>query len=67
MEEMAHMKFSEKLDHILRQYSYKRKRGYSRYKKNNDFDVEEYLDEINSYIDEIIEEIDRFIPKSKRR
>lgn len=55
------MKFYEELDHALRQYLYRRKRNTARSKKNNNFDVEEFLDEIDTYVGEVMEEIDRII------
>ena len=57
------MRLSERLDHILRQYSYRKKRGNTHHKNNKDYDLEQYLEEINSYIDEVIVEIHDFLPK----
>lgn len=60
------MRLSEKIDHMLRQYNYKRKRGYASSRPNNDFKMEEFLAEVDSYVDEIIEGIDKVLLKVKR-
>lgn len=57
------MRLSEKLDHILRQYNYKRTRGKNHSKKTNQFNVEGYLAEVDAYIDEVIKGLDEFLPK----
>lgn len=54
------MRLSEKIDHILRQYNYRRKRNYDSNKSNKGFNVEEYLSQIDSYLNEVLDELDVF-------
>lgn len=68
------MRFTEKLEHKLRQYSYERKRNFSKYKKEGRFnsivdsflEILEDLDEMDAYIRDEIEEIDYFLPRRKK-
>lgn len=55
------MKFYEKIDHMLRQYQYRRNRGSARDKNNSDFHVEEFLDEVDACVGEVMEGIERII------
>ncbi len=58
------MRISEKLDHLLRQYNYKRRRGSSSStRSSNNLDLEEYLAQLDSYIDGAMQQIDKFLPK----
>ena len=57
------MKFHEKIDHMLRQYSYKRSRKRTHPKNKNDFDANEFLNEVDSCVEEVMEEIERIINK----
>jgi len=59
------MKFREMIDHKLRQYNYKRKRNNPDYKKDHDFDMDEFLNEVDTYVVEVVEGINRFLPKNK--
>ena len=60
------MKLSEKLDHMLRQYNYKRQRGYANNKGVNSFKTGEFLEEVDSYIEEVAKEIEKIIPRDRR-
>lgn len=60
------MRLSERIDHILRQYNYKRKRGYGNNRSTNNFKMEEFLDEVDSCVGEVIQEIDKILLKGKR-
>lgn len=60
------MKLSEKLDNMLKQYNYKRQRGYANNKAGSSFKMGEFLAEIDSYIEEVAQEIDKILPKDKR-
>ena len=55
------MRFYEELDHMLRQYRYRRKRNSTKSKNINNFDIEEFLDEVETCVGEVMEEIDRII------
>ena len=57
------MRLSEKLDHMLRQYNYRRTRASNFNKNNNSLNVEEYLGEVDVYISEVIKEIGDLLPK----
>ena len=57
------MKFYEKIDHMLRQYQYRRNRSSARDKNNNDFHVEEFLDEVDVCVGEVMEGIERIIKR----
>lgn len=57
------MRLSEKVDHLLRQYNYKRKRESTNNRASNSFEIEEYFSQVDSYIDEVMEEINKFLPK----
>ena len=57
------MRFYEKLDHMLRQYQYKRKRSATHCKNSADFDIEEFFDEIDTCVGEVMQEIERIIQK----
>ncbi len=59
------MKFSEKVDHLLRHYNYRRKRGAANNKSDGNFDMERYFGEVDSYIEAIIEGMDKFSLKGK--
>lgn len=61
------MRLSEKIDHLLRQYSYRKKRSNTHHKNKNYFDLEEYLEEINSYLEEVQGEIHDILPKFIRK
>ena len=56
------MRLSEKVDHLLRQYNYKRKRE-SNNRASNSFQIEEYFSQVDAYIDEVMEEFNKFLPK----
>ncbi|HHX62767.1 MAG TPA: hypothetical protein GX707_18950 [Epulopiscium sp.] len=60
------MKISEKLDHMFRHYSYKKKRGFANHQTNNKFEIEAYLAEVSTYVDEVMEQIDSFLSKNKK-
>lgn len=60
------MKFHEMINHKLREYSYKRKRSNPAYKRNNDFELEEFLNEVDTCVGEVVERIDRLLPKNRR-
>ena len=55
------MRFYEELDHMLRRYRYRRKRNSSQSKSINNFDIEEFLDEVETCVGEVMEELDRII------
>lgn len=59
------MRLSEKVDNLLRQYNYRRKRGTTNNRTSKNFELEEYFGEVDSYIETIIEGIDNFLPKNK--
>ena len=63
---MTIMKFSEKIDHLLRQYNYKRRRGSSANQSANHIELEEYLGQVDSYVSELMEEVDKFFIKIKK-
>lgn len=60
------MRFREMINHKLREYNYKRKRSNPACKSNNDFELEEFLNEVDTCVGEVVEKIDRFLLKNRR-
>lgn len=60
------MKLSEKLDHMLRQYNYKKQRAYANNKGSKVFKVTELLEDVDLYIEGLAKEIEKILPKDKR-
>lgn len=59
------MRLSEKVDHLLRQYNYRRKRGNLNNSASKQYEMEDYFTEVDSYIDEIMNGIDKFYQRKK--